>query len=70
MLILVGQLFDYFVKAAVAYGSTPEGEKELQDILDAAEGTYFDATEGDEPLTVQQVKQTAGRVARAVRVKT
>lgn len=69
MFELVGQLFDYLVKAAVAYGSTPEGEKELQDILNAAEGTPFDATESDQPLTVAQVKETAGRVVRAAKVR-
>ena len=64
---VVVQLFDYLVKAAVHYGSTPEGEKELQDILDAAEGTPLDATEGDQPLQVAEMKATAGRVIRAVK---
>ena len=64
---VVLQLFDYLVKAAVAYAETPEGEKELQDILDATEGTGMDMTPGDEPLTVQQVKTAVGVVNRRVR---
>lgn len=64
---VVVQLFDYLVKAAVAYAETPEGEKELQDILDATEGTDFDMTAGEQPLQVSQVKQAAAAVKSRVK---
>lgn len=68
MLQVLAQVADFFIKAAVAYIGTPEGEKEAQDILDAAEGTFFDVTPGsDEPLQVEEVKAAAQRVKRVIR---
>jgi hypothetical protein len=46
LLAIVGQVVDFFWKAAVAYAATPAGAKELNDIAVAA-GLQPDGTEPD-----------------------
>lgn len=56
LMAALGQVVDYVFKAAKAYAATPEGEKELADIINALEnsdGNTGASESKNQPVSVQ-----------------